>query len=86
MNLLAVVVPATGSQFFASAIAVASAVPITNVTNESGNYTLAKRNQSLWQALGLASDPGGFFDIVAVVQTAVTTGLGRIGVRVQYVL
>jgi hypothetical protein len=80
------VVPTTGSQFFASAIAVTAAVAVTNVINESGNNNLSKRNQSLWQALGLTADPGGFFDIVAVVQTAVTTGLGRLGVRAQYVL
>ena len=80
------IVPTTGSQFFASAIAVTSAVAATIVTNESGNYNLSKRNQPLWQALNLAADPGGFFDIVAVVQTAVTTGLGRLGVRVAFAL
>jgi hypothetical protein len=40
----------------------------------------------LWQALGLTTDPGGFFDIVYVVHTtAITTGAARLGLRVEYV-
>lgn len=82
-----VIVPTTGDQFFASDIDCASAVAITDVTNESGNYPIDKRNQPLWQALGLASDPGGFMDIVAVVHTtAVTTGTGKFGISVDYVM
>lgn len=81
-----IIVPTTGDQFFASDIDATSAVTPTYVTNESGNYTLAKRGQPLWQALGLSTDPGGNFDIVAVVHTtAVTTGTGKIGVRCTYV-
>jgi len=80
------IVPTTGDQFFASDIDCASAVVLGDKTNESGNYTLAKRNKALWDALGLTSDPGGFFDIVAVVHTtAVTTGTGKLGVCVTYV-
>lgn len=82
-----VIVPTTGDQFFASDIDCASAVAITNETNESGNYTVDKRAQPLWQALGLASDPGGFFDVVAVIHTTdVTTGTGKLAVRVDYVM
>lgn len=73
--------------FFASAIDLSSAYPITNVTNESGTYPIDKRNQPLWQALGLTTDPGGNIDIVAtVVSVAVTTGTGRIGLSVDYVI
>lgn len=69
---------------FGSAIDCSSAQR-TDVTNESTNFNLAKRNQPLWQAAGLTSDPGGFFDIVAtVVSVAVTTGTGKIGVVVDY--
>lgn len=76
---------AVDQDFFASAIDCASAVVITDVTNESGTYTIDKRVQPLWQAVGLSADPGGFFDIVAtVVTTAVTTGTGRFGIRVGY--
>lgn len=35
---------------------------------------VAKRNQPLWKAVGLASDPGGNIDIVVAVHTAATTG------------
>lgn len=78
---------AISQALFASAIDCASAVAITNVTNESGTYTIEKRNQPLWQAAGLSSDPGGAFDIVAtVVTTAVTTGTGRFGVSVNFVV
>ncbi len=81
-----VIVPTTGDQFFASDIDCASAVVQGDKTNEGGNYTLASRNKELWDALGLTSDPGGFFDIVAVVHTtAVTTGTGKLGVCVNYV-
>ena len=80
-----VIVPTTGDQFFASDIDCASAVN-TDATNESGNYTLDLRSKELWDALGLSSDPGGFFDIVAVVHTTdVTTGTGKLGVRVTFV-
>lgn len=79
-----VIVPTTGDQFFASDIDCASAVAITNVTNENGTYTIDKRNKHLWDALGLTSDPGGFFDIVAVCHTtAVTTG-ALMGIEVTY--
>lgn len=75
------------SQLFASDVDCASAVAITNVTNESGNYTAEKRLQPIWQAAGLTSDPGGFFDVVAAVHTTdVTTGTGRIGLSVQFVM
>lgn len=69
---------------FASAVDCSSAVS-TDVTNESGTYTLDKRTMPLWQASGLTSDPGGYFDIVATVTTtAVTTGTGKFGLRVNF--
>jgi len=70
------IVPGTviTAAFFASAVAVASAVTPTNVTNESGTYTTALRNQPLWQALGLASDPGGKFDIAATSTADAASG------------
>src|SRR5690242_918591 len=81
-----VIVPTTGDQFFASDVSAASAITQGDYTNESGNYDLSLRNKELWDALGLTSDPGGFFDIVAVVHTtAVTTGTGKLGVCVNYV-
>ena len=74
-----------GWVFLATVIDCASAVVPTEVVNESGTYTLDKRKQPLWQAVGLSADPGGYFDIVATVKTtAVTTGTGKFGVRVAY--
>lgn len=84
-SLQGVIVPTTGDQFFASDIDLASAVVPTDVTNESGNYGADKRNKHLWDALGLTADPGGFFDIVAVVHTtAITTGTGKIQLACEY--
>lgn len=51
----------------------------------AGSYTLANRNQPLWKVLGLASDPGGYFDFVIKLTTAVTTG-GAVGLKVDYVM
>jgi hypothetical protein len=52
----------------------------------SGN-TPAKRAQPLWQAVGMAANPGGFFDICATVHTTdVTTGTGALRADVQYVV
>lgn len=77
---------AIDQDFFADVVDCASAVAITDITNEAGTYTIDKRTQPIWQAVGLTSDPGGYFDIVATVKTtAVTTGTGRFGVRVTYV-
>jgi hypothetical protein len=80
------IVPTTGDQFFASDIDCASAVDRIGKTNESGNYPVTKRNKPLWDALGLTVDPGGYFDIVAVVHTTdVTTGAANISVECEYV-
>lgn len=74
----------TGSNtFFASAQSLASALSRSDVTGASGTYTTDKREQPLWQAIGLASDPGGFFDI-GIVLTAASTAAGRAGLEVQY--
>jgi len=75
---------AIDQDFFASAYALTSLSQPTNVTNESGTYTPAKQVQPLWQALGLTSDPGGNFDICGTVVTAITTGTGYLGMRVDY--
>lgn len=84
-SLRGLIVPTTGDQFFASDVDLASALSGSQVINESGNNPLSKRNLSLWSALGLATDPGGFIDIVAVVHTTdITTGAARMGLRAEY--
>lgn len=79
------IVPGTviDADFFASAVDMAAAGAPTNITNESGTYTTALRDNPLWEALGLASDPGGKFDIVAtiVVDAAAT---GRLYLKAGY--
>lgn len=77
---------AIDQDFFATAWDCASAVQPTDITNESGTYTIDKWSQPLWQAVGLSSDPGGEFDIVGTVQTAVTTGTGIVGLSVGFVM
>lgn len=80
-----VIVPTTGNQFFASDIDLSAASRGTDVTNQSGNYGVNKRNLPLWSALGLTADPGGWFDIVAVVHTTdITTGAGKVGLSVSF--
>jgi hypothetical protein len=76
--------------FFASDIDLTSAIAQTDETfqNETGAnaYKLAKQNQPLWKAAGLATDPGGFIDVVGTVHTtAITTGGGVVLVTVNFV-
>lgn len=73
------IVPTNGAAFFASDIDCTSAVAQTDETFQnqatSTAYQLSAVNKRLWDALGLTTDPGGYFDIVAVCHTtAVTTG------------
>lgn len=77
----------TGSDtIFASATTLASAADGKDVTNLNSNgYPTDKREQPLWQAIGLAADPGGTFDIGIAVTTANTGAAGRVGLEVQYV-
>ena len=78
---------AIDQDFFATVIDCASAVARTDVTNESTSYTHDKREMPLWQAIGLTTNPGCNLDIVATVKTtAVTTGTGKFGISVDYVL
>lgn len=80
-------VPAnTGSgTLFASAQTFAAALNRSDVTNASGTYTTVLREQPLWQAIGLASDPNTTYDIGVVVTTANTGAAGRLGLEVHYV-
>jgi len=49
----------------------------------SGTYTLLNKNQPMWQVLGFATDPGGFFDIQVNITTQITTG-GVLGCEVVF--
>ena len=82
------IVPTTGAAFFALDIDCSSAVAQTDETFQNaataGAYNQSFINKRLWDALALASDPGGFFDIVAVCHTtAITTG-APISLQVEF--
>lgn len=47
------------------------------------NFPAGSDTSPLWSVLGYTADPGGMFDIMATVTTAVTTG-GPVEVRVEY--
>jgi hypothetical protein len=70
--------------FFASAVSLVSALGKTDILNESGTYTVDKRNKPIWEAAGLSSDPGGFFDIVATTTATITTG-ALMGISVEFI-
>lgn len=77
----------TGSNtIFASAQSLATALNRSDVTNANANaYPTDKREQPLWQAIGLSADPGGTFDIGIQVTAANTGAAGRVGLEVEYV-
>ncbi|WP_431482240.1 hypothetical protein [Pseudomonas solani] len=78
------------ADFFASAQSLASALVNQDVTHEAdaadagAGFGLADVEKQLWQALGLAADPGKWYD-VAVTLTAAAGSAGTIALKVQYV-
>jgi hypothetical protein len=84
---------AIDASFFSGDIDLTSAFGSTNETYNAGStglsstpYTQNKRGLPLWDALGLATDPGGKFDICGTVHTTdVTTGTGRTYVKVEFI-
>ncbi len=78
------------ADFFASAQSIASALVHQDVTHEAdaadagAGYGLADVEKPLWQALGLTSDPGKLYDVVATL-TAAATAAGTVSLKVQYV-
>lgn len=72
--------------FFTADLDCASAVIDQQcVMKATSRNTIAKRNQPLWQAIGMAADPGGVLDIAATVHTTdVTTGTGALSAKVAY--
>ena len=70
---------------FASAQSFAAALNRSDITNQAGTYDTIKREQPLWQAIGLTTDPNTTFDIGVTVTTANTGAAGRLGLEVHYV-
>jgi hypothetical protein len=70
---------------FASAVAVSSAVALTNVRYEAVATDIANVNKRLWEQLGIAADPNKDYDIAATL-TAATAAAGTVTLLVQYVV
>lgn len=70
--------------YFASDYSFASAVNDANITNLR-LHTPAQRNKPIWQAAGLSSDPGGYFDVAATLKTDLSTG-AIMGVQVEFAI
>ena len=50
------------------------------------NFDVTKRNKMLWDAAGLATDPGGMFDVVVAVHAAANTAASHpMGADCKYV-
>ncbi len=76
---------AVNATFFGSAVALAAVIEPTETSGQSGTYVGALRMKQLWDALGLSTDPGGFFDLV-VTTTATNNGAGVVNGQVDFVL
>lgn len=72
------------ADFFASALALTAAQVKANILNESTTNTLAKQQQPLWQALGVATDPGGYYDIAYTITTTFNGGQ-QVSLQARYV-
>lgn len=58
------------ADFFGSAVLITAAQTHADVTHESGVYTIANSEKSLWSALGLSADPQREYDVVVTVTAA----------------
>lgn len=74
------------ADLFASALALTGG-PFTrsDQTWESGEYTYAESCKPLWEVLGLSSDPGREYDVVAQVSTSFDGAGTTMVLEVQYV-
>ena len=68
--------------FFAAAVSFIAALNHNDAMTQTTN-TLDKRAQPLWQAAGLAADPGQTLDVNFTLTTAITAG-GLLEVVVKY--
>ena len=78
---------AIDADFFASAVDMhtASTLGWTAITFEKAAMLPAKCIQPLWQAVGLASDPGGFLDI-CFTNTSTTNGAPVPSCKVDFIM
>ena len=73
------------ADFFASAQAIGTILTKSNVTHESGVYNIDDVEKPLWSALGLTSDPGLLYDVVATITTA-DDAADTISLNVKFVI
>jgi hypothetical protein len=73
------------ADFFASALDVkAAALNGVDITHESGVFNIDDSEKPLWQALGLSSDPGLLYDVVATTTEVFSSG-GTLVLKAKYV-
>jgi hypothetical protein len=75
------------ADLFASALALTGG-PFnrSEQTWESGEYTYTESCKPLWEVLGLTSDPGREYDIVAEISTTFNGADTTLGLEVHYVI
>ena len=75
------------ADFFDTALANTNAIQSVDlVATDSPGYNISEREKPLWEAAGLTTDPGGFFDIVMQPSTQVGTGTGRVRLSCEFVM
>lgn len=72
-----------GTSFFATGLTAPAANALTEITNQSTNYSIPLQETPLWNVLGLTADPEIDFDIGFVTRVA-TAAAGYIGLKVRY--
>ena len=73
------------ADFFAAAQTIATASAGINLLGaNTATYGPANREKRVWEVLGLTSDPGGYYDVVATL-TAAATAAGTVGVEIEFV-
>jgi hypothetical protein len=83
--------PADNKLFGAAASLIGTATPTLQDKTFQGTFTFAHQNLPLWQVLvnlgctQFLSDPGGFFDIVVKLTTAITVAAGAVNIMVDFV-
>lgn len=74
------------ADFFASAVSLKDgALNGSDITHESAVFNPDDVEKQLWSALGLSSDPGVMYDVVATL-TGAADAAGTISVKIRYVV
>lgn len=72
------------ADFFASAQSIATALDGTSVLREAGLITVDKLEWPVWRLLGLATDPGLYYDVAATL-TADATAAGSLALKGHFI-